>query len=153
MINEDLDFYYMGLALKEAEIAYREGEVPIGCVIVIGDKVFKSHNKKEHNFDPTAHAEINAIRKACKALKIKHLSEATMYVTIEPCLMCASSINEARISRLVYGAREEKFGAIASKINIYDLYRSNHTVSVTSGVRELEAKKLIQDFFASKRKH
>ena len=151
-MNNNLDINYMKLALSEAKLAFKNNEIPIGCVIVTKDgEIFKSHNKKEKDFDPTSHAEINAIRKACKKLKTKFLDGATIYVTVEPCLMCASTINEARISRLVYGAKETKFGAIASKINIYDLYRSNHTVFVTGGILESDAQKLMTDFFEMKR--
>ena len=144
---DNLDYKYMKLALEEARNAYKEDEVPIGCVIVSGDVVIKAHNTKEKTKDATSHAEINAIKKACKRLDAKVLDGATIYVTIEPCLMCLGAILQARIKRLVYGAKEEKFGAIS----ILNEYKSNHTLEVSGGVLEDECKELMQDFFKAKR--
>ena len=144
---DKLDLKYMKLALREAKKGYLLDEVPIGCVIVSGGVVIKAHNTKEKTKDATCHAEINAIKKACKKLDAKVLPNATIYVTVEPCLMCLGAILQARITRLVYGAKEEKFGATS----VLDNYRSNHTLLVSGGVLENEAKELMQEFFKAKR--
>lgn len=146
-MTSKLDVKYMKLALKEAKKAYLEDEVPIGCVIVVDDLVIKAHNTKEKQKDATCHAEINAIKKACKKLGEKVLPEATLYVTIEPCLMCLGAMLQARIKRVVYGAKEDKFGATS----ILDEYKTNHTLEVCSGLLENEAKELMQEFFKAKR--
>ncbi len=144
---KDLDKHYMRLALNEAKKAYNEDEVPIGAVIVSGEAVIKAHNTKESKKDATCHAEINAIKKACKKLGTKILPDATIYITIEPCLMCLGAILQARIKRVVYGAKEEKFGAT----NVLESYKSNHEVEVASGILEKEASDLMKQFFKEKR--
>lgn len=149
------DDYFMEQALKEAKKAYAKGEVPIGAVIVMDNKIIaRSHNEKETKLDPTLHAEISAIKKACKKLNVKILENATLYVTIEPCLMCCGAIINAHIKRLVYGCREAKFGSVESIMTSLDhtLYPYNNIVEVVSKVKESECKALIQDFFKEIRK-
>jgi len=149
---DDVDLYYMGLALKEAKKAYEEDEVPIGAVIV-GDKgiIGKARNRVEATKDPTAHAEILAIREAALKLGNWRLTDSTLYVTVEPCIMCAGAIVLSRISRLVFGVRESKFGAAGSLYSIPTDKRLNHTVLITEGILEKEAKKLLSSFFSQKR--
>lgn len=139
--------YYMGLALKEAQKAYMIDEVPIGCVIVKDDKVIaRGYNKKETNKSALSHAEMIAIAKASKKLGDYRLNDCTMYVTLEPCAMCAGAIISARISNLVYSAKDPRYGAHESFINLFD-YNFNHKVNVISGVLENKSSKLIKDFF------
>ena len=112
----------MEIALKEAQKAFLQDEVPVGAVIVDADGniIAKAYNKTEYGFDPTAHAEINAIRKACKKLKTKRLWNCCMYVTLEPCTMCAAAISFARIEKLFIGAYDEKGGAVANGVRFFE---------------------------------
>lgn len=138
----------MKLALSEAEKAGEKGEVPIGAVIVFDGRVIaKGHNLRELNNDPTAHAEMVAIGKAAKKLKSWRLVNSTLYVTVEPCVMCIGAIILARISRLVFGCHDPKGGAAGSLYDISCDKRLNHMVEVTSGVMAEEARALLQDFF------
>ena len=147
------DLKYMALALKEAQIAYKNDEVPVGAVIVKDGKVLaKAYNKREKTFDPTSHAEINAIRKACKKIGSWRLVDATIYVTVEPCSMCAGAILWARINRVVYGAKDLKGGALGTTFNLYEVKGLNHYPQITGGVMEEECSILIKDFFKKKRK-
>ena len=142
------DEKFMAMALKEARIAAECGDIPIGCVITEGDKVIaKAHNMRQLKKLTTAHAEILAINKACKEKEVWILDEATMYVTIEPCPMCAGAILNARIKRLVIGAMEPKFGACGSIVNLLDNPKFNHQVTITSGVLAEEASSLMKNFF------
>lgn len=145
---DENDRVYMKAALEEALEAHSVGEVPIGAVIVRrGDIIGKGHNRRETWKDPTAHAELLAIREACQKLGGWRLTESTLYVTIEPCSMCAGAIVLARIPRLVYGAQDPKAGAVDS---LFDLVRRedlNHRVEVTGGVLEDECRLVIQEFF------
>lgn len=146
------DEKFMRIALDEAKNAFNNDEVPVGAVIVLnGEVISKAHNSKEANQNPLKHAEIVAIDEACKRRGLKVLDGATIYVTVEPCLMCAGAIYQARISRLVYGTKEEKFGAVDSKCHIYDLYKTNYEISITTGVLEDEASSLMKKFFKAKR--
>ena len=142
------DVIYMKAALDEALEAYAVGEVPIGAVVVRrGEIIGRGHNRRETWKDPTAHAELLAIRDACQQLGGWRLTESTLYVTIEPCSMCAGAIVLARIPRLVYGALDPKGGAVDS---LFDLVRRedlNHKVEVTGGVLEDDCRALIQRFF------
>ena len=142
------DRIYMKAALEEAFQAYAVGEVPIGAVVVRrGEIIGRGHNRRETWKDPTAHAELLAIREACQQLGGWRLTESTLYVTIEPCSMCAGAIVLARIPRLVYGAQDPKAGAVDS---LFDLVRRedlNHRVEVTGGVLEDECRLVIQEFF------
>lgn len=147
------DIYYMGLALGEAKKAYDLGEVPIGAVLVVDQQVVASaHNMREIWHDATAHAEVIAIREACKALNRWRLTGATLYVTIEPCPMCAGAIVMSRIDRLVYGSPDYKAGAVESLFNVVQNPALNHRLDVTAGVRADECSALMKDFFRQRRK-
>ena len=143
---------YMKIALKEANKAFKKNEVPIGAVIVRNNKVIaKAHNLREKNRLATSHAEILAIEKANKKLKSWRLDSCTLYVTIEPCPMCAGAIIQSRIKELVYGARDLKAGAHSSIVNLFEL-PFNHKVNVQFGVLEEQSSKLISKFFQKLRK-
>ncbi len=135
-------------ALREAEIAYRKGEVPIGAVLVYEDKIIaRGHNLRESLKDPTAHAEMIAIRAAAEARRGWRLFNTTLYVTVEPCPMCAGAIVQARIDRLVYGTRDPKAGAVDSLVDLVRFEKLNHQVEVISGVVEEECRDIMQQFF------
>ena len=138
----------MNLALKEAKKAYLKGDVPVGCVIVKnGEVIAKAHNTRQSKNDTMGHAEINAIRKACKKLNAWILEDATIYVTLEPCLMCAGAILNARISNLVYATEEPKFGSVESVANVLDNDKYNHKVKIEKGVLKEEASTMLKNFF------
>ena len=142
----------MGLALREAERAARHGDVPVGAVIARGGEVLAAAgNERELRRDPTAHAEIIAIRAAAEKLGGWRLAGCTIYVTIEPCPMCAGAIYMSRIERLVYGAVDEKAGAAGTLMDIVRDPRLNHQVQVDSGLLATEAASLLKQFFASRR--
>jgi tRNA(adenine34) deaminase len=144
----DKDLEYMRLALEQAGLAPALGEVPIGAVLVHDGQVLAQvHNFREVWQDPTAHAEIVAIREAASRLGTWRLTGATLYVTVEPCSMCAGAIIQSRISRLVFGARDPKAGACGSVFNLPEERRLNHKVEVSGGVLERESQELIQTFF------
>lgn len=147
------DEKYMRLAIEQAEIAGRIGEVPIGAVITdeSGRIISTGHNLRESANDPTAHAEIIAIKKAGKELSSWRLDGATIYVTVEPCVMCIGAIILARISRLVFGARDPKAGAVISVYNIGRENKLNHRIEFTEGVCRDECSNLLKDFFRSLR--
>ena len=146
------DKYYMNQALKEAEKAYLLDEVPVGAVIVYNDKIIaRAHNTREKSNDPTAHAEINAIRKACKKLKSWRLVDCTIYVTVEPCSMCAGTIMWSRMKRIVYGAKDIKGGALTSSYNLFEQKGINHFPIIEGGILEEECGIIIKDYFKSKR--
>ena len=139
---------YMGEALKEAEKALRLDEVPVGAVIVRGDEIIgRGHNRTRTDNDPTAHGEMIAIRQAAEKLGGWRLPDCTMYVTLEPCSMCAGAIVWSRIDRLVIGAMDPKAGACGSVFNIPQEERLNHYVDVESGVRQEECSAILSDFF------
>lgn len=145
-----IDEHFMGLALKEAEIAEAREEIPIGAVVVMDNKVIgRGNNSNKTLQDPTAHAEMIAITAACNQVQSRYLEKATLYVTIEPCSMCAGAIVLARIPRLVFGAKDPKAGACGSLFNIVQDPRLNHRVEIVSGVREFECGALISQFFES----
>jgi tRNA(adenine34) deaminase len=147
-----MDEMYMQEALKEARLALLEDEVPVGAVIVQGDVIIgRGHNRREIDNDPTAHAEIVAIRRAAESINAWRLSDATMYVTIEPCCMCAGALVLARIKRLVFGAYDPKAGAVGSITNVLDMPELNHRIEYKGGVLAGECRSLIQDFFKTKR--
>ena len=145
--TDDKDEQFMRKALYEAQRAAEEGEIPIGAVIVCNDRIIsRSHNLTEKLHDVTAHAEMQAITAAADLLGGKYLSDCTLYVTVEPCVMCAGAIGWAQIGRIVYGASDEKRG--------YQLYapRALHPKAVvTRGVLEAECRQMMQDFFKQKR--
>ena len=144
---------FMEIALQEAGKAAAEGEVPVGAVIVKDGQVLaRAHNMREQKKSTIAHAEILAISKACKKVDAKFLDGATIYITLEPCLMCMGAIIQARISRIVYSANEPKFGSIVSIGNILNDYKLNHQIEVTQGIMEDEVSELMKSFFSGLRK-
>ncbi|MGE4271862.1 MAG: tRNA adenosine(34) deaminase TadA [Desulfitobacterium sp.] len=139
---------WMSLALEEAQLAFEQGEVPIGAVVVHNNQVIaKAHNEKELRQDPTAHAEVLAVQRATQALGVWRLSEATLYVTLEPCPMCAGALVQARLKTLVFGAADLKGGAVGSVMNVLDMNRWNHRVEVVAGILEEECAQILKDFF------
>ncbi len=145
------DQQYMDMALELAKQAGEEGEVPVGCVIVCkGQVVGRGRNRREQGKTALGHAEIEAIDQACKTLGGWRLWECTLYVTLEPCAMCAGAILNARIPRVVYGASDGKYGACGSVCNLFSM-DFNHHPAVTAGVRETEAAELMQSFFQNLR--
>jgi len=150
MMN-DIDF--MMEALKEAENALAKSEVPVGAVVVKdGEIIARGHNLRETLKDPTAHAEIIAIRESASHLGRWRLNDCTIYVTLEPCAMCAGAMILARIQRLVYGASDPKAGAVDSLMKILSDKRLNHQVEVVSGVLAKECGEILRDLFSSRRK-
>ena len=150
MTEEDIEF--MRLALDEAGLAFQKGEVPVGAVVVKDGAVLsKAHNLRETTKDPSAHAEILALRSATEVSDSWRLLGATLYVTKEPCIMCAGGIINARISRLVYGCKDAKAGGVDSLYQIPADTRLNHQVEVVSGVLEGECAALLQRFFRERR--
>jgi tRNA(adenine34) deaminase len=142
----------MMLALDEARAALEHDDVPIGCVVARGDEIIaRAHNARERDRDPTAHAEIIALREAAAVLGTWRLDGCVLYVTLEPCVMCAGAMVLARVERLVYGAPDPKAGAVRSLYNIADDARLNHRVAVTAGVLEEEAAELLRTYFSAKR--
>lgn len=139
-------------ALREAEAAAMLGEVPVGAVIVAdGQIVARSHNLRETTGDPTAHAELLALRAAAQVKKHWRLTNMSLYVTLEPCPMCAGALVLARINRVVYGAKDPKAGAGGSLMNILQDQRLNHQLAVTAGVLAVECGQLLSDFFKRRR--
>lgn len=144
---------YMKIAINEAKKAYKKGDIPVGAVIVKNNKIIsKSYNKKEKNNCPIDHAEILVIKKACKKLKTWHLDGCTLYVTMEPCLMCAGALIQSRIEKIVYGVKNSKFGFVGSIDNIFSKENINHKVKIEKNICEKEIKKMLKDFFKDKRK-
>lgn len=145
--------YYMKQALKEAEKAYQKLEVPVGAIIVKDGKIIaKAHNQKETKTDTTKHAEILAIQKASKKLKSWRLIDCEMYVTLEPCSMCAGAIINSRIKKVYIGAMDEKTGAVGSVFNLFNDYTFNHKVEAETGVVEKECQEILRKFFKELRK-
>ncbi len=141
-------------ALAEARLAMAEGEVPIGCVIVHDPTariVGRGHNLRESAQDPTAHAEMIALRQAAKELESWRLPDCSLYVTLEPCPMCAGAIIQARIARIIYGCPDPKAGAVRTLYQICDDPRLNHCAQVIEGVREDECAELLREFFRKQR--
>lgn len=146
------DEKWMRVALEEAGLGRTEGEVPVGAVIVRGEELLaRGHNAPISLNDPSAHAEILAIRRAAAAVKNYRLGGTTLFVTIEPCLMCAGAIIQARIGRVVFGAADPKGGAVVSLYRLFDDERLNHTVAVTEGVLKDACSEILSGFFREKR--
>lgn len=147
------DSFYMELALREARLGEKAGEVPVGAVIVgeSGRLLSRAYNSPISSCDPVAHAEINALRKAAEMLQNYRLPGVTLYVTVEPCPMCAGAIVNARVRRVVFGAWDLKAGACGSIFNIVSDIRLNHRVEVTGGVLEHECAEMLQTFFQKRR--
>jgi tRNA(adenine34) deaminase len=149
----DFDVQYMEMALAEARNADRVGEVPVGAVIVVeGSVVARAFNQPISTNDPTAHAEMVALREAARVAGNYRLSAATMYCTLEPCVMCAGAMIHARLARLVFGALDPKAGSAGSIYNVLSDPRLNHRVEVLPGVRQVECSALLRDFFSRRRK-
>ena len=147
------DEYFMRLALREAGRAGEHEDVPIGAVVVRdGDVIGSGHNERELRADPTAHAEMIALREAARALGSWRVLDSVMYVTLEPCAMCAGAIVLARLPRLVYGATDPKAGAAGSVLNVLDEPRLNHRPQVESGLLAGECSDLLRSFFAPHRR-
>lgn len=145
--------YFMQQALKEAEKARKNDEVPIGAVIVKGDQILaRAHNLREKKQSASAHAEILAIEKACKKLGTWRLEECTIYVTLEPCPMCAGACIQSRIKTIVYGAFDPKGGSVGSCIDLTQIKEYNHHPQVISGIKETECSQILKDYFKMKRK-
>ena len=150
--NIGFDEKYMKMALEEAERAGRRGEIPIGAILLKGDQVLaRDHNRCIELSDPTAHAEILVLRKGGEVLRNYRLDEAVMYVTAEPCPMCASAMVHSRISRLVFGTYEPKFGAVESKFKLLNGNGVNHRVKIDRGILEKECAEILKGFFKERR--
>ena len=139
---------FMRAALAEAQKGFEKGEVPVGAVVVVDDRVIaRAHNLRESLIDPTAHAEILAIKKAAKKLGGWRLNKASVYTTLEPCPMCAGAIVHARVGELIYGADDPKAGACGSIMNVVSSGHLNHRVEVISGVLKKESSEILKKFF------
>lgn len=144
---------FMKEALKEAKKAYEKQEVPVGCVIVKDGKIIaRAYNQKESKTDTTKHAEILAIQKASKKLNSWRLIDCEMYVTLEPCTMCAGAIINSRIKKIYIGAMDEKTGAVGSVLNLFEDYKFNHKPEVEKGILKKDCESLLKQFFKELRK-
>jgi len=142
----------MGIALQQAEVAERNGEVPVGAVLLLKDgREFAAHNAPISQNDSTAHAEIRAIRAACEAVENYRLVDSALYVTLEPCAMCAGAIIHARIGRLIYGTKDSKTGAVESLYQLLSDTRLNHRPEISGGVMDRECSTILHDFFCRRR--
>jgi tRNA(adenine34) deaminase len=146
------DHAFMALALDEARSAAEQGEVPVGAVLVVNGEVLAARgNERERQHDPTAHAEMLVLRDAAEIIGGWRLREAALYVTLEPCAMCAGAIVLARVKRLVYGADDPKAGAAGTIFNVVDHPALNHHPKVRAGVRAIESSRILREFFAGRR--
>jgi tRNA(adenine34) deaminase len=146
------DEYYMRLALREAEQAVEHGDVPIGCVVVCGEEVIAAaRNERELRGDPTAHAEILALREASRSLGGWRLLDTVVYVTLEPCAMCAGALVLARVPRVVYGAPDPKAGAAGSVLDVLAEPKLNHRPDVAGGLLAGESAEMLREFFGLRR--
>lgn len=151
-MEQDKDIRFMKEAIKQAKKAYAIEEVPIGCVIVHEDKIIaRGYNKRNTKKNTLAHAEMIAIEKACKKLGDWRVEDCTMYITLEPCPMCAGAIVQARIPRVVIGTRNKKAGCAGSVLNLLQVQEFNHQVELTEGVLQEECSRLMKDFFREMR--
>ena len=142
----------MRAALAEARAGLAAGEVPVGAVVVLDDVIIgQAHNAPIAHHDPTAHAEVLALREAARKVGNYRLPRATLYATLEPCVMCCGAVIQARIARVVYGAADPKAGAVASRYRLLDDGRSNHRVETVAGVLEAECGALLREFFETRR--
>jgi len=147
----DLSLYYLDLALKEAKKALLKDEVPVGAIIVKDDEIIaKGHNLRISKNNAIYHAEMVAIEKACKKLKTWRLNNCSLYVTLEPCLMCAGAIIQSRIKNVIFGAKDDKGGAIISKYHIFDDKKLNHHPNYLF-IENTDCSKILKDFFIKKR--
>lgn len=151
--QDELDFYFMQAALKEAKIAFTEREVPVGAVLVLQNKIIaKGHNQVELLKDATAHAEILTLTAGSAALGDWRLNEATLYCTLEPCMMCAGAMFASRLKRLVWAAEDVRMGANGSWIDVFREKHPFHTIAVTKNILREEASLLLKEFFQKRRK-
>ena len=149
----EIDEYWMHIALEEAAVAAQEGEVPIGaCVIAGGKLISRAHNRRETDADPAAHAEFLAMEEASRTLGCWRLTGCTVYVTLEPCFMCAGLMINARIDRCVYGAVDPKGGALGTLYDLSNDARLNHAFAVTAGICAEESAQILRNFFRDRRK-
>lgn len=147
-IDDNMHMRFMREALKEAEKALKKGEVPIGAVIALNDKIIaRGHNLKETSASPIAHAEIMAIKKASAKLEAWRVLDSTIYVTLEPCIMCMGALIQARVKRLVFGSFDPKAGACGSLYDVSNDKRLNHRIEVTSGIMAEECSSILKGFF------
>ena len=150
--QEERDRAFMAIALEEARAAASEGEVPIGAVVVCdGEVIARAHNRRETDRDPSAHAEFSAMCQAARVLDRWRLTGCTVYVTLEPCLMCAGLMVNARVDRCVYGAADPKGGAVGTLFDVSHDERLNHEFQVSSGVCQEECAQVLRDFFRERR--
>jgi tRNA(adenine34) deaminase len=150
----DADERLMRIALHEAERGARDGEVPVGALLVRDGRVLaRAHNRPIHLLDPSAHAEILVLRRAARKLRNYRLERCDLYVTIEPCAMCAGAIVQARLRRIVFGARDPKAGACGSALRVLNHRKLNHQVEVAGGILAADCASVIQEFFRKKRKN
>jgi tRNA(adenine34) deaminase len=150
--ERETDAHWMRQALAAATEACQRGEVPIGACIVVGEAVLAvAGNRTRTDQDPTAHAEIVALREAAAKVGNYRLTNAVVYSTIEPCVMCAGALIQARVGRLVYGSRDERAGAVESHFRVCDTDFLNHRIEVTAGVLEDECREIMQEFFRARR--
>ena len=148
----ELDTHWMRQALAAAQEARERDEVPVGtCVVVDGALLAFAGNRTRTDQDPTAHAEIVALREAARRIGNYRISSATVYSTIEPCVMCAGALIQARVRRLVYGAHDERAGAVESRFRVCDTDSLNHRIEITTGVLEDECREIMQEFFRARR--
>ena len=153
-LERDVDAHWMRRALAAAHEARERDEVPIGTCIVAGETVLGiAGNRTRTDGDPTAHAEIVALREAARKIGNYRLTDAVVYCTLEPCVMCAGALIQARVRRLVYGARDERAGAVESHFQVCDTEFLNHRIEVTAGVLEAECREVMQEFFRTRRKN
>lgn len=144
---------YLNIAIKEAQKCFKEDEVPVGCIIVKNNKIIaRAHNQREKFHDVSGHAEILAIRKANKKLNDWQLVDCDIYVTLEPCLMCAGAILQSRIQNIYFGAYDFKGGAFGSSINVLESKNLNHIPKIKGGIKEEECSSLLKFYFKGKRK-
>jgi tRNA(adenine34) deaminase len=152
LVLREEDEHWMGLALEQARAAREDGEVPVGCVVVLESRVIgRGANRVESAQDPTAHAEIVALSAASSTLGSTRMPGARVYVTVEPCVMCAGALLLARVSEVIFGAFEPKFGALGSRLRLQDVSGFNHSYGIRPGVRGEECAALLRDFFRSLR--
>lgn len=151
LVADSDDVFYMHLALQQAQLAFADGEVPVGAILVAGDRVVgRGFNQPIGRCDPTAHAEICALRDGAARVGNYRLVDTTLYVTVEPCAMCLGALMHARVARVVFGTREPKAGRLCSHPLIHDKC-FNHRIDVIEGVCDLDCKELMQSFFAKRR--
>lgn len=152
MSYSEKDIAGMRSALAQATIAAAAGEVPVGAVVIVnGEVIAAGHNRSISDADPSGHAEIVALRDACRAMDNHRLSGATLFVTLEPCVMCVGAIAQARIGRVVFGAYDEKAGALGTATDLSDSKALNHRFEINGGLLEEECASILKEFFAARR--